>query len=78
MGTASRTRNALGERMFETTWTTRDNSFKGRRPTGRREGHGWEAGGSTTERPFPMIGNIFRAFLENGKMKTTTKDSSHW
>ena len=29
METASRTRNALGERMFETTWTTRDNFFKG-------------------------------------------------
>ena len=32
METASRTRNALGERMFETTWTTRDNFFKVRRP----------------------------------------------
>ncbi len=38
METASRTRNALGERMFETTWTTRDNFFKVRRPTGRRLG----------------------------------------
>ena len=26
MKTASRTRNALGERILETTWTTRDNS----------------------------------------------------
>ena len=44
METASRTRNALGERMFETTWTTRDNFSKVRRPTGRREGRGWESG----------------------------------
>ena len=29
METASRTRNALGKRIFETTWTTRDNFFKG-------------------------------------------------
>ena len=44
METASRTRNALGERMFETTWTTRDNFFKVRRPTGRREENGWKSG----------------------------------
>ena len=46
METASRTRNALGERMFETTWTTRDNFFKG--PGGQlrpAEGRGWDVGG---------------------------------
>ena len=37
-------RNALGERMFETTWTTRDNSFKVRRLCGRRMENGWESG----------------------------------
>ena len=50
METASRTRNALGERMFETTWTTRDNFFKVRRPTGRRA---WETGGGVSLLRFP-------------------------
>ena len=64
METASRTRNALGERMFETTWTTRDNFFKVRRPTGRRA---WETGGEEgvfqwLEKKFPMVGK-FRSFF---------------
>ena len=49
METASRTRNALGERVFETTWTTRDNFFKVRRPTGRREENGWKSGWNADE-----------------------------
>ena len=47
METASRTRNALGERMFETTWTTRDTLFKVRRLNGRRMDNGWGNGRDT-------------------------------
>jgi hypothetical protein len=34
----------LGERMRETTWTTRDNFFKVRRLNGRRVENEWESG----------------------------------
>ena len=62
METASRTRNALGERMFETTWTTRDNFFQGAPPN--RAARGKRMGKRVARRRnghFPVIGKKSRA-----------------
>ena len=86
MESASRTRDALGERMFETTWTTRDNFFKG--PGGQlrpAEGGEWEAGGKKKDKQDKgeqdcgrEAGGERKGIYKNGEKTASRTESGDW